>query len=750
MAKIQERLSRRYNRNFLHKIVLLFLLILVAVSVFNCSDDSKNTNGDEGGDEGSANQDNYGDPYNVTINQVDSERIAFGLITDTHIDVGNCDYHNPNQRRAIQVANDINIDCSKAGCLGVVHLGDYTNGNNTQYIVAFRQIFENDYPGHSGGAIAGAKDNDYDCYSDGTKINFPVFPTVGNHDIGPFKDSENWEKALDYIEDRIGGAKHLLEHYNKVNYVWQWGKYVFFQLGQWAGSCTNEIDNQIDYDKISWLRSALKKHVGNSGLGVFILQHYGFEGFSREARWWNDTQRKIELAVLCRRPYNYSLSGSDPPPGVPYNTIAFLTGHNHKPELIDVPADGKDLNGSDITFKDYVNISSGGKYPNTGSPGFYGFSIAQLDGSQMIINTKTCTDDDPDNDNEKECLDNSWSTQTLNYSIGVMDEPDSFRFTVGRNMQSDGSISSWDSMTNRPFSGDTELGGGVAHAYIGGDDRYNKTDIIMVGIDSQPGPKRFYYRIGFDYLELQGGGFNSWGSIKYSPQIGSLAAGAGAAAADINGKGGTDLVLMYVDAPKGANQFRYMVGWDLDAEGNPESWSEIIHGPSPGDLSAGGGAAIADINGNGSLDLLLMDIDAPDGPDNFRYTIAWDLDTEGNPASWSEIIHGPSPGDLSAGGGAAIADIDGNGVHDLLLMSMDSPDGPNHYRWVIGWNLNKSGVPESWSDVRQGSSPGTLSIGAGATIFDTELGSQQALFLMDIDDPLGERITGGCQSLNSQ
>jgi len=446
--------------------------------------------------------------------------------------------------------------------------------------------------------------------------------------------------------------------------------------------------------------------------------------------------------VLCR-----GLDSDSP--CVPYNIIAIFTGHRHAAKSKTVPA-GTGLNEEDINFMDYVMPPSG--HINDTDRNSYGFSIVYLDGGQMSIKTKTCTDPDPQNDNEKKCEDNSWSTQTLNYSIGVMDEPDSFRFTVGRNMQSsDGSISSWDSIISRPFSGDTELGGGVAHAYIDSHDTDDKTDIIMVGIDSQPGPKRFYYRIGFNILgEGQGGGFDSWSSIKYSPNIGDLAAGAGAAAADLNENGRTDLILMYVDAPKGANQFRYMVGWDLDAAGNPANWSEIIHGPSPGNLSAGGGTAIADINGNGSLDLLLMDIDAPDGPDNFRYTIAWDLDTEGNPASWSEIIHGPSPGDFSAGGGAAIADIDGNGVHDLLLMSMDSPDGPNEYRWVIGWNLNKSGVPESWSDVRQGPSPGDTSLGAGATIFDTQLGHQPSLFLMGIDDPLGEEISGGCQSLSSQ
>jgi hypothetical protein len=665
-----------------------------------------------------SNQSDYGKPYKVKINQVDDTEtnIAFGLITDTHIDMSNCLYEHDKTVRARDVARCINIDCANAGCLGVIHMGDITNGNNTQYVVAFRQIFENNYPGHDGGAIAGCWPDDgdkcHDCYSKGSRIRYPVFPTLGNHDDPPFSSGdENWRKAQNYIEDRIIGASHLLDRYKEVNYVWRWGQYVFIQLGKWAGSYEHEDSGATDPEKIAWLRKVLKKEVGNSGLGVFIFQHYGWDGFSKEDRWWNDTQRKLEINVLCRRTNSNSTC-------VPYNVLAFITGHNHAPKFETIEA-GKDSEGNDVKFDNYVMQSSGAAY---GDYDKYGFSIMHLDGDSLTMRTK-------------ECKYNNWSTHEKDFTLGIKDKPDSFRFTVGRDLQSNGTTDRWDSMIYRPFSGNTEFGGGAAFSEIDHNTSdINTSDIVLVGIDSQPGAKRFYYRIGYNLLDT--GNFSSWGSVKYSPYIGWLTAGGGAAVADIDGNGEAELVLMYVDAPSGADQFRYMIGWNLDTEGNPTHWSGLVHGPSPGSLTAGGGAAISNIDGNGRPDLLLMAIDNPDGANQFRYTIGWNLDTNGNPESWSDIVHGPSPGSLTAGGGADIADIDGNGRPDLLLMSIDNPDGPNQFRYTIGWNLDINGNPESWSDIIHCSSPGYRTTGAGAAIIEDA--GYSNLLLMAIDDPLGQ------------
>ncbi|MBI2916501.1 MAG: VCBS repeat-containing protein, partial [Chloroflexi bacterium] len=133
-------------------------------------------------------------------------------------------------------------------------------------------------------------------------------------------------------------------------------------------------------------------------------------------------------------------------------------------------------------------------------------------------------------------------------------------------------------------------------------------------------------------------------------------------------------------------------------------WSDkITHAPSGmGDQHDGGGVAIADIDGNGTLDLLVMAIDDPSGANEFRFYVGWDLNKDtGVPASWSEkTTFKPSGmGDSHQGGGVAIADIDGNGSLDLLLMAIDDPVGQNVFRFYVGRDLNKvTGVPASWSE----------------------------------------------------
>ena len=71
-------------------------------------------------------------------------------------------------------------------------------------------------------------------------------------------------------------------------------------------------------------------------------------------------------------------------------------------------------------------------------------------------------------------------------------------------------------------------------------------------------------------------------------------------------------LVLAIDNPAGDNEFRYKVGWDLDSTtGVAASWSSRIDVPGIGDATDGGGAALADINGNGRPDLVLMGIDDP-------------------------------------------------------------------------------------------------------------------------------------------
>jgi len=51
------------------------------------------------------------------------------------------------------------------------------------------------------------------------------------------------------------------------------------------------------------------------------------------------------------------------------------------------------------------------------------------------------------------------------------------------------------------------------------------------------------------------------------------------------------------------------------------------------------------------------------------------MDINGRVTGWSPRLVGPDLGNITSGGGAAIGDIDKNGILDLLLMTVDNPYG---------------------------------------------------------------------------
>jgi hypothetical protein len=117
--------------------------------------------------------------------------------------------------------------------------------------------------------------------------------------------------------------------------------------------------------------------------------------------------------------------------------------------------------------------------------------------------------------------------------------------------------------------------------------------------------------------------------------FGYEAQGADMAMADLNGNGRPDLVLFHIDAPAGANAGHYRVGWDLDANGLVQAWSETI------DLSTwfgyetqGAGITLADIDQDDRLDLVVFHIDHPENNVGL-YRIGWDLGSEEPEEQWA-------------------------------------------------------------------------------------------------------------------
>ncbi len=305
------------------------------------------------------------------------------------------------------------------------------------------------------------------------------------------------------------------------------------------------------------------------------------------------------------------------------------------------------------------------------------------------------------------------------------------------NATTDHSELEWTTLSGNDI-GSGHQGGGAAFADLNGNDI---PDLILMGVHNREGPNDVVYRIGWDMNEF---GFpeQGWGVVRsvIPFEFARGSAGGGVSAGDIDGNGTTDLLVFGIDDTSGANELAYLIGWNLDATGTAANWTKVIEAQSVGNLTDGGGAALADINGNGTLDLLLMGIDDPDGENQFRYRIGWDLDSEGKTDNWTGRQEIPSPGlgYNHEGGGAALGDVDGNGVLDLLLMGVDASSGQNELRYMVGWNLDSQGKTNDWSGMLSGDTLGESTAGGGAALADLNGNGSEDVLFMAIDDPPGE------------
>ncbi len=144
------------------------------------------------------------------------------------------------------------------------------------------------------------------------------------------------------------------------------------------------------------------------------------------------------------------------------------------------------------------------------------------------------------------------------------------------------------------------------------------------------------------------------------------------AAGAVNANDKEDLVVLAYDVPDGANEFRYRVVWDLNSNGQPNGWSKWHRVPGVGNRGDGVGVDLADLNQNGSLDLVLMACDDPNGQNTFRYRVGLDIDAEGLTSNWSDWKQVTGVGKRAEGAGLAIADLNGNGRPEMVLMANDA------------------------------------------------------------------------------
>jgi hypothetical protein len=259
-------------------------------------------------------------------------------------------------------------------------------------------------------------------------------------------------------------------------------------------------------------------------------------------------------------------------------------------------------------------------------------------------------------------------------------------YRVGWDMDRSGNIAGWSDVKPVPnWFGAEDQGADIALADI---NRSGRPDLIVFHLDNPNGDNHGYYRIGWD-LDGNGNVAGGWSDVKLVPGwFGWENQGAAIAVADINGNGRPDLVVFHLDNPGGDNHGYYRIGRDLDASGNVRGgWSEVKAVPNWFGWE-NQGAGISIVQDGAAKHLIVFHIDNPGGENHGYYRIGYNLNANGDVRSWSDIL--PVPGWFGAedqGAGIATADINRDGRLDMVVFHIDNPGGANHGYFRVGSNI---------------------------------------------------------------
>jgi hypothetical protein len=235
-------------------------------------------------------------------------------------------------------------------------------------------------------------------------------------------------------------------------------------------------------------------------------------------------------------------------------------------------------------------------------------------------------------------------------------------------------------------------------------DRNGSPDLIVFHIGHKKDTNYGFYQIGKNFDE-KGIAPGNWSEpIQVPGSLGRQNQGAGIAVTDLNRSGYPDFIIFYIDSSKkGENRGYYRIGRDLNADGIINSgWSEPI--PVPGSFGTGNHCAsitVADLDGNGRLDLIVFYIDPQEEKSLGYYRIGKHIDVNGIvTAGWSEPILVLDPfNSQNHGASIAIADLNRNGRPDLIVFHIEHPPkGENRGYYRVGKNLDAKGFATGgWS-----------------------------------------------------
>jgi cytolysin (calcineurin-like family phosphatase) len=646
----------------------------------------------------------YGDPYKQGRPHVsDTFTVQFNVVGDMQLDTEY--FEEAYFQRTRRVVKSIRRKCGSddVNCIGIVAVGDLTQHSCSQEVIAYRQMFEDSYPGSDGGAIDNADDDDTEYFSDGFIVTKPVFSGIGNHD-DPTEQHEtcDWDCSCgtradrvchspfvkDYIRKRIEGSSSLYEASKLLNtdgqnyyrhgdgdiYAWEWGSYHFIHTNMWAGygghvSGDDGPSGPTKFSKLNQLKEHLEMNIGDSGKPVLLFQHFGWTNWNfdyNDNGWWTTDNAHDLINVLCRR-----TAWTDP--CNPYNVLGIFSGHDHKTGKKNVNA-GADENGNDVVFANYIVNDAG---PGTnGSTGYFSVHLdydpASAGKGHMkvyeYITDKDITDDNKDDDDKYTHNDTAPPTlyREKDIDLAFIDweqgEPDNGGGTescaaVGRK----GRFADFDCNENRHLLCRIRSSGAlyITNSLHGWGEAKLICDTVaadFVGLNSVEEQREFMDKFIADGMEhwVWVNNRSPWVLRKdiASGAIGDSnddTEGAGIAMADIDGNGMEDLIELHIwdknNNNSAQNYAHYSIGWNPGStdSGKPTSWSGRYNiGAGVGWRNQGGGIAAGFINDNEIIDLVVFYIDNPDGVNTGYYRIGWDVNTDGTIDNWSDSIEVPN------------------------------------------------------------------------------------------------------------
>ncbi|MEV6812939.1 DUF3892 domain-containing protein [Micromonospora sp. NPDC051296] len=219
------------------------------------------------------------------------------------------------------------------------------------------------------------------------------------------------------------------------------------------------------------------------------------------------------------------------------------------------------------------------------------------------------------------------------------------------------------------------------------------SNLVVAHVDNPERDNYIHHRVGRD-LGFEAEVRGGWSApVRKPTPIGWETQGLGIAVADVNGSGRPDLILMWVDNPAGANTVRYQVGWDLDAAGQVTGgWSPEFR--LPDEVAAevqGADLALADLDGDGRPELILAYVTGG-ASGKVHYRVGWRLDTTGEiTRGWSDSVPVQDLPWPVQGVGVAVADLDDNGTPDLVVLAVGPYQGATQAVYRIGRKINPRG-----------------------------------------------------------